>query len=372
MRMDGRKRLVGALAVALMVMGCAANSDEAVGTPDTDGAGDDERAASGAADDGPVRVGVIGSVSDACIYIAEAEGYFAEEGVDVELVPFATGSDVIPALSRGQLEAGAITFNAALANAINQGVNITVVADKGTQALGRGYVALLVRTDHIESGTVQSLADIAGMRVGMASLTGFAWQRELAQGLEDVGLTIDDVELVQLGYPDMNTALEQGSIDAAMQAEPRVAQAESDGIAVRFAGGDEFVPDHPGALLAYSPFFAREREDAAVAWMKGYLRGCRLYNDAFSGEFPHGGDPEAREQVVRILTETTTTTDPAVYENMRMPGLHPEGIIDLEAFQSDQEWYVEHGFQHELVDLDEIYDPSWAERAVAALEEAQG
>src|SRR5690242_14039562 len=43
----------------------------------------------------PVRVGVIGGSSDAGIYIAYEKGYFRDEGLDVEIIPFANSSDTV-------------------------------------------------------------------------------------------------------------------------------------------------------------------------------------------------------------------------------------------------------------------------------------
>jgi ABC-type sugar transport system substrate-binding protein len=42
-----------------------------------------------------VRIGVVGALSDASFYIADAKGYFKEEGVDVEIIEFQNSAQVI-------------------------------------------------------------------------------------------------------------------------------------------------------------------------------------------------------------------------------------------------------------------------------------
>src|SRR5438105_1256597 len=46
----------------------------------------------------PVRVAVIGGASDAGIYVAADKAYFADEGLDVDIVEFSNTAAMIPAL----------------------------------------------------------------------------------------------------------------------------------------------------------------------------------------------------------------------------------------------------------------------------------
>src|SRR2546425_6897885 len=53
-----------------------------------------------------LRVGVVASVSDAGFFVPVERGYFAEQGLAVEFVPFRSAADMIAPLGVGQLDIG--------------------------------------------------------------------------------------------------------------------------------------------------------------------------------------------------------------------------------------------------------------------------
>ena len=112
-----------------------------------------------------VRVGVLGVISDAGVYVAMERGYFQDEGIRVEVQRFTAGAKMVPALVTGELEVAGGTAAAGLFNAVASGMDFKVVADKGQNRPGHEYTTLVVRKDLVESGAVRSLADLKGRRV---------------------------------------------------------------------------------------------------------------------------------------------------------------------------------------------------------------
>ena len=53
----------------------------------------------------PLKVGFANYASNAPIYFALKEGFFRDEGLDVELVTFASSNEIYPALIAGQVDA---------------------------------------------------------------------------------------------------------------------------------------------------------------------------------------------------------------------------------------------------------------------------
>jgi NitT/TauT family transport system substrate-binding protein len=62
------------------------------------------------------------ATADAPIYIARDRGYFAQEGLQIELVTFQTGADMNVPLGNGDIDAGGPAIGAAGFNAIDRGV----------------------------------------------------------------------------------------------------------------------------------------------------------------------------------------------------------------------------------------------------------
>ena len=51
-----------------------------------------------------LKLGAIGAVSDAGIFIAQEKGYFNDEGLDVELVSFRAAPQILPAIATGEVQ----------------------------------------------------------------------------------------------------------------------------------------------------------------------------------------------------------------------------------------------------------------------------
>ena len=114
-----------------------------------------------------VTVGAASTTSDAPIYIADKKGYFRAEGLEAKVTNFRSAADMVAPLGIGQLDAGAGSASAGLYNAMLQGINIRIVADKASSAPGYGATKILVRKDHVDSGRYKSPLDFKGMKFAM-------------------------------------------------------------------------------------------------------------------------------------------------------------------------------------------------------------
>ncbi|HJX37779.1 MAG TPA: ABC transporter substrate-binding protein, partial [Anaerolineae bacterium] len=100
-------------------------------------------------------------LSFAPYYIAQAEGYFAEEGLEVEFVEL-TGEEATPLLIQGELDV-TVGFGVYYLNAMARGAEVKVVADKGhIGTTGCSSGALVVRRELFETGELDSVAEMEG------------------------------------------------------------------------------------------------------------------------------------------------------------------------------------------------------------------
>jgi len=131
-------------------------------------------------------------------------------------------------------------------------------------------------------------------------------------------------------------------------------------MATRWKGADEVYPNQQGALLMYGPNLLQNQPDVGRAFLVAYLRGVRDYNDAFV-------KGEGRDDVVRVLTEATAVKDPALYEQMHMAGLNPDGRVGRRSMQTELSYFHERGYYSGNLTLDDVIDPSFAEYAAQQL-----
>jgi NitT/TauT family transport system substrate-binding protein len=302
---------------------------------------------------------VLSSLSDAGIYLAAERGYFRDEGLDVSLEPFGSTAEMTAPLASGQLDVGAGAPTPSLFNAISRDIPVKLVADKGLNSRGHGFNALVVRKDLVDSGRVQSVADLRGLKVASPSPNS-PMELQIESGLRDSGLDLSALDVVNMPFPDMITALGNGSVDAAALIEPFVTIAVSRGVGVRFKGADELYPDQQIAGILYAPSFYQRQSEAARRWMVAYLRGVRDFVRAFD----QGGDKAA---AVQVLSEHTNVKDAALYDRMVQPGLNPDGYLNLASIAADQDWYVRQGLVRERQPLGDLVDYQFVDYALQRL-----
>lgn len=306
-----------------------------------------------------VKVSVYQSVSDAGIYVADAKGYFKEQGIAIDLVQLDSVSSVVTALASGQVDVAGGAPSAAIYNSARQGIGIRIVADKGSMRKGGGYLCLVVRKGLEDK--IKTPADLKGRKVAWSGI-GVGTTNEVALDhlLKSAGMKDSDLSLQNLTFGDSFAALASGSVDAAYLIEPLVQSAEQKGVGTLLLTGDQMYPNQQVAVLLYGPDFAQKRGDVARRFMVAYLKGVRDYNDAFV----KGKD---RADIVSILSKSTSVKRPELYEKMVMPGLNPDGEVNLDGMKDDMAWFQSKGYLKEKVDLSQVVDPSFVAHALQKL-----
>jgi len=310
-----------------------------------------------------VHVGIVNATSDVPFYIADKLGYFRAEGIDVRFTPFDSGAKMVAPLGAGELDVAGGSPAAGLYNAVERGINIKIVADKGSTPVGYGYQPLLVRKDLVASGRYKTLADLKGMKIAGSAL-GSADSTTLNAALQKAGLKPGDVTRVYLGFPDQVMALENKAVDAALTTEPSATLAVRSGAAVRVMGDDQIYPNHQLAVVLYSGVFIHDHPDVAKAFMRAYLHGVRDYNDALKDGKIAG--PNA-DQVISILTQYTPVKDASIYRSIVPTGINPDGKLNMASLESDLAYYKSQGLVQGNVTVAQVVDPSFVDAADAAL-----
>jgi NitT/TauT family transport system substrate-binding protein len=310
-----------------------------------------------------ITVGATSSTSDAPIYIADKQGYFRAEGLDVKVVNFRSAADMVAPLGAGQIEAGAGSASAGLYNAVARGIAIKIVADKASSPPGYGGTKILVRKDHVASGRYRELRDLKGMTFAM-NAPGVSNTSTLNTLLKSAGLKYSDVETVDMPLPDHVAALKNKSVDASASVEPGPALAVKNGDAVVVKSDDEILPNHQIAVLLYAEDFARKQPEAAKKFMRAYIRAVRFYNGALKDGRLDGPNADA---VIAILSEATPIKSRDIYKLITPTGMNPDGRVNKASLAYDLAFYAEQGLVKGAVNLDDAVDGTFVEAALKEL-----
>jgi len=310
-----------------------------------------------------VRVGIVNSSTDVPFFIADAKGYFREEGLSVELLPFDAGAKMIAFLGTGDLDVGGGAPSVALYNAAAQGVEIRIVADKAHHAAGLGHAALMVRKDLIERRTFKDFKDLKGLKVAVVGV-GSGDESVLNEALKRGGLKWGDANVVPLGFPQHPAAFQNGAIDASLTSEPFFTVIKKAGTAVAFARNGQIYPDQQSTVLMYGVGFTNNKPDLARKFIRAYIRAARFYTDAIADGTMSGANAS---EVVSILVKYSVTKDPEIHKAVIPPVIDPDGKLNVESLRKDWQFFKDTGQIDGKVTVDGLVDTSFAEAAVASL-----
>jgi ABC-type nitrate/sulfonate/bicarbonate transport system substrate-binding protein len=306
-----------------------------------------------------VRIGTLGIIADAPIYIATDRGYFQQQGLSPTLERFDTGAQMVAPLAAGQLDAGAGTPAASLFNAISRDLPLRIVAENARVASGRSHLTMVARSELLADGELTDYADLRGRPVAINARGGGS-EIQLDRALARGGLTLADVDVKEVPFPDMLPSLVNRNLDAAIVIEPFLALGLARGAFEVFKPVGDFYPDHQIAVLLYSPQFAAQREPAQ-RFMVAYLRGLRDFDDAFYRD-------RGRAEVVDILARNTVVRDAALYAAMVPHRVDRNGQMNRESLAADLSWYASHGYLTGAApDLNTVVDTSFLDYALAQL-----
>ncbi|MET0705925.1 MAG: ABC transporter substrate-binding protein [Tardiphaga sp.] len=303
-----------------------------------------------------VKVGTTNLSSDIGLFLAQKRGYFTEEGLKVELIPFDSGAKMVAPLGAGDLDASAGAASAGLYNAVNRGLKLKIVADKGTNIAGYSYKALTVRKDLVDSGAFKSLADLKGKKVAIIA-NGAADESVINQALKKAGLKDEDIEKVFLPFPQQLPAYSNKAIDAAISAEPSITAMVRSNVAVRFVGLDDFYPVQQTAMLLINGKFAEDRK-SVTAFLKAYLRGVRAYAATLKdGKIAGPG----AEEMIKDIAEMTGIKDVTLLHQMIPVFIDPDGQVNAASIETDLAYFKSRGLVTSDITTASVVDMSFVD-----------
>jgi NitT/TauT family transport system substrate-binding protein len=311
-----------------------------------------------------VRFGSVGGLTDAGLYLAEDQGFFAAAGVTVHMQRMPSAPALLTALATGALDVAGISVTPGLFSSITQGVQIRIVGDKQSVRPGFSATRLVVRKEFPAGSEADTVAALRGKSVAISAKAASV-AMVLRNYLAGFHMTLADVHVVELAYPSMVPALGSGAIDAAVILEPFLSQSLQQGIArplndLAAASGGTATNGSTSVPLVYSEQFAQNKT-AAQGFMDAYLRGVRLYNEAFA----RGVD---KDRIIGILA-ARAKLDVAVIRDGFPAGLDPNGRVNLRFLDECQQYFIEQKYLQEAIDLKRLVDMSFADNTVARLGE---
>ncbi len=176
------------------------------------------------------------------LLVANDEGYFRDQGFDVEMVRMASSNELANAATSGQVDVSVVATNVMLdIGFVSKKKHSLIITNPYTDQEGHIADYMLVKA----SSPISKLADLKGKKIGV--FPGSVIKIFCTLILEKHGLKKDDYQLVELAPKDWTVALETGQIDALSALEPLASQIIQDKIGKPIVSGfySQLMPNVP-------------------------------------------------------------------------------------------------------------------------------
>ncbi len=251
------------------------------------------------------------------LYVAQDQGFFAQQGIDLDIVAVNTTPDAIRALASGSLHIVDTTPNPALI-AVDQGAPLGIIAgglDKLTTTL-------------VGAPAIKQLSDLRGKKVVTATLSDASAQL-LRTLLKRAGLQDEqDYDLLATGGGnDRLVALTTGAVDAALLAPPNALQLADQGYNILGSLAD-VEPQYMFLALVANTQWAEANSRVATGFVRAWSAACRwLYAPA---------NRDAAVALLANVTKTEPTLVRVLYERQieRDKVFPPDGSANPDSLQA--------------------------------------
>ena len=282
------------------------------------------------------------------IFIAEEEGFFAEQGIQVEFLKMKEASS-LQALAMGDIDVWAGIFTVGSLNAILRGADIRLVADKGHfAAAGCPSFGLLARKDLVKTPDVGDQQLMKGRRFDVF-LSSFE-EYFLDKILNRAGLKPDEVVKFNIPPPAQMGAFTKGKLDFAVTSEPWVTRYKRSGHAVLRTQVQEVIPDFYYAFIRFGPSLLKKNPEAGRRFMVAYLKGVRQYNQGKT------------DRNLEIMSKHTRL-DKSLLSEACWPQVSSDGRINPQSVLDFQDWAMAKGYLDSKMTIEEMWQPDFVEYA---------
>ena len=219
-----------------------------------------------------LRIGYAPGGGSVLTFIAKDKGFFKQEGIDADLVPFNSSADGLNALLAGKIDIGVSFGTGGPLTFIAKGADFVIIGGH----LSGGHPVI---TKPENAARFKSIADFRGKTVATPRLytADIVWRGALIRAGIDPqkDLTIIDMKKPQ----DVLEAVKSGKVDIGIASSAVYLQAKSAGLAIPFWSND-FLANHPCCRIVTAGKNLSDRPALAKSFLKAIIRAERVLKES--------------------------------------------------------------------------------------------
>lgn len=317
-------------------------------------------AGTGAASAEPIKVGILSLVSHSPSIIAEGKGYFAEQDLEVEFVPFQAAQPMAVAIASGDVDFGMTAMTAGLISLAEKGaVKIIGGALQETPEID-GQKILVSKAAH-EAG-VKTPADLAGKRYGITT-AGSSFHYMAHKIADKEGFERSALELVPLNaVPAVIASLKSGQIDA-WSIVPNIAAGLTKGGEVFEIGKvSDYIDGYQVTTVFTSADNVANNRELVEKYLAALSKGVADYNAAFVDKTM---SEEDSAEVVGMIHKYVYSdrpleaADPAIRAGAMR--INEDAKLNVSSIEDQLEWFKSENLVPAEASMDKLVDTSFVE-----------
>ena len=216
------------------------------------------------------------------LYIADAKGFFAAEGLQIEIIEVVFANNIAQQVTAGSVNMGTVGLVEPV-RVIAKGADVAILREEGALP----PFMLMAKPD------IKTIADLKGKTISLGGIAD-STRVYIERMLDSAHLTLDQVDKIYAGSAaDRFSQLRSGAVDAALLLPPFDSLAQAAGY-VNLGNTKDYVKDLPWTGYMVNIGWAKEHTDAAKKFLAAYQNGVNWFYD-----------DKNRAEAVKIATDLT-------------------------------------------------------------------
>ncbi|MBI4499148.1 MAG: ABC transporter substrate-binding protein [Chloroflexi bacterium] len=333
---SARRRWLAYVGVILGVVLLAAACTPAAEPGPSPAPGATEPAGTSAPAKAKIRFGTLPILDAVPAHIAQQEGYFAAQNLEVEIVPFNSAVERDTALLAGRIDAGLNDLpSGLLLNKDGAKAKIVRIAMRATPQ--RAQYSILASP----KASIASVADLKGKEIAISSNSVIEYVTDKL--LQDAGLKQGEIKKTEVvAMPLRMQMLAEGQVAAAVLPEPLATLARNQGAKVVLS--DQGTP-YGHSVVLVSQQLVTQQPDAVKRFLAGWEQGVEAFNK----------EPNTYRQV---MNEAARVPEP-LRTTLTLPVYPTAGVPAADEVEAVGRWFVEKGVLKQVLPHAQVVDASF-------------
>lgn len=330
------RRAFGAFAAATMLMGVTAASAE------------------------PIKVGILSLVSHSPSIIAEGKGYFKEQGLEVEFVPFQAAQPMAVAIASGDVDFGMTAMTGGLISLAEKGA-VKIIGGALQETPEIDGQKIIVSKAAFDSG-VTTPKQLAGKRYGITT-AGSSFHYMANKIADKEGFARSEMQLVPLNaVPAVIASLKSGQIDA-WSIVPNIAAGLTKGGEIHEIGKvSDYIDNYQVTTVFTSTDNVTNNRKLVESYLAALSKGITDYNAAFVDKTMGADDAKAIVGMIHKYVYSDRpieAADPAIRAGAMR--INEGAKLSVNSVKDQLDWFKSEKLVPADVSMEKLVDTSFVE-----------